>query len=337
MTWLWLSSGLLLGWSVGANVAANIFATAVTARMIRFATAVKLGAVFIVLGGVINGAPATDTISELGRIQTLPAAFAVAAASAAALTFMMALRLPASTAQTAVGALIGYRLFLQGSLDSSAEFLLRVIILTWIAVPLLAGLAAFVLYHLAARIFRRTPMPLFLMDQSLRLGLVAVGCYAAWAFGGNNMASVGSFYAGLDLFPPVAMGPWAMSQTRLLVLLGGLAMCLGIATHSRRLMLRVGRDLMRLDAVTALIAVLSEALVVDFLAHSWRLGTFILPAIPVSTSQALVGAIVGLGLARGIQTIQLAVLRKIVLGWIVAPILAAALVFVLLPLVAGLA
>jgi PiT family inorganic phosphate transporter len=124
-------------------------------------------------------------------------------------------------------------------------------------------------------------------------------------------------------------------QTRILALLGGLAIGLGIATYSHRVMLTVGRDLVKLDGITALIAILSEALVVDFLTHSWEFGSYHLPAIPVSISQALVGSVVGLGMARGLQTIQLKVLRNILVGWIAAPVAACALVYIIAPITMG--
>jgi PiT family inorganic phosphate transporter len=329
--WTWLSSGLWLGWAVGANVAANIFATAFASRMVSFATVVKLSVLFIVLGGVINGPAAMDTLSALGGLDSLPAAFIVALASALTITGMSALRLPVSAAQTAVGALIGHQLLLQGRIGAPAQLLLRMIAIAWICAPMLSALTAFVLYKTTAQLFRRVPMPLFLMDQWLRLGLLAAGCYGAWAFGGNNMANVVSFYVGLDLFPAVHVGPWVISQARMLALFGGIAISLGIVTFSRRMMLMVGRELVKLDGVTALIAVLSQALVVDFLAHSWAFGGYILPAIPISVSQALVGAIVGLGLARGLQTINLKILGNIVIGWVVTPIIAAGLVYLLQP------
>lgn len=53
-----LTSGLFLGWSLGANDAANVFGTAVGSRMIRFTTAAVICSVFVVLGAVIGAAPA---------------------------------------------------------------------------------------------------------------------------------------------------------------------------------------------------------------------------------------------------------------------------------------
>ncbi len=52
---LFLSSGLFLGWSLGANDAANVFGTAVGTRMVRFATAAAICSVFVILGAVVGG------------------------------------------------------------------------------------------------------------------------------------------------------------------------------------------------------------------------------------------------------------------------------------------
>jgi hypothetical protein len=51
---VFLSSGLFLGWSLGANDAANVFGTAVGSRMVRFPTAVVISAVFVLLGAVVR-------------------------------------------------------------------------------------------------------------------------------------------------------------------------------------------------------------------------------------------------------------------------------------------
>ncbi|HPQ41912.1 MAG TPA: inorganic phosphate transporter, partial [bacterium] len=44
-----------MGWSLGANDAANIFGTGVTSRLIRYRTAIILLSVFVLLGAVIEG------------------------------------------------------------------------------------------------------------------------------------------------------------------------------------------------------------------------------------------------------------------------------------------
>ena len=53
-----LSSGLFLGWSLGANDAANVFGTAVGTRMVSFRAAAIVCSIFIILGATISGAGA---------------------------------------------------------------------------------------------------------------------------------------------------------------------------------------------------------------------------------------------------------------------------------------
>ena len=66
MLLIFLSSGLFMGWSLGANDAANIFGTAVGTRMIRFRTAALICGLFVIIGAVFSGAGAAHTLGELG-------------------------------------------------------------------------------------------------------------------------------------------------------------------------------------------------------------------------------------------------------------------------------
>ena len=104
------------------------------------------------------------------------------------------------------------------------------------------------------------------------------------------------------------------SEARQLSLLGALGISIGVITYSHGVMITVGSDLVKLDSMTAFIAIASEALVLDLFGY---LG------IPVSSSQALVGAVLGVGLIRGGNTIKLKVLGRIVAGWIATPVIAA--------------
>ena len=47
---IFLTSGLFLGWALGANDAANVFGTAVGSRMVRFSTAAVICSIFVILG-----------------------------------------------------------------------------------------------------------------------------------------------------------------------------------------------------------------------------------------------------------------------------------------------
>ena len=77
----------------------------------------------------------------------------------------------------------------------------------------------------------------------------------------------------------------------------------------------VGKKLVKLDPFSAFIAVLSQAVVLDIYA---RIG------VPTSSSQAIIGAVLGIGFLKGMQTINLKTLGMIVAGWIITPCMAAA-------------
>jgi hypothetical protein len=91
---IFLSSGLFLGWSLGANDAANVFGTAVGSRMIRFTTAAIICSVFIILGAVFSGAGAAHGLGELGNLNALPGAFVAAFCAALTVYWMTVARLP---------------------------------------------------------------------------------------------------------------------------------------------------------------------------------------------------------------------------------------------------
>ena len=102
---VFLLGGLFLGWSLGANDAANVFGTAVGTRMIRFQTAAIVCGIFVILGAVISGAGTTETLGKLGSINALPGAFAACVAAGLAVYFMTKFGIPVSTTQAIVGAI----------------------------------------------------------------------------------------------------------------------------------------------------------------------------------------------------------------------------------------
>ena len=83
-------------------------------------------------------------------------------------------------------------------------------------------------------------------------------------------------------------------------------------------MLTVGSRLVQLGAFSALIVVLAHAITVH---------VYSLIGVPVSTSQAIVGGVLGIGLVKSIRTIQKRTLLKIMMGWIMTPLIAAGICY----------
>lgn len=333
MVLLFVSSGLFLGWALGANNAANLFGTAVRSRMLRFQTAAIVCGAFCVLGAVAGGAGPTETLARLGSVSTAAGAFMVALAAAVAVyTVLRRVALPVSTPQAIVGAIIGWNVF-AGSPTEVAT--VRRIVLSWVVSPLLAAAFAAALFVALAAFLRRARLHLLRVDAITRLSLIAVGAFASYSLGANNIANVmGVFVPALRIGAVRLPGIGEISGAQQLFFLGGLAIAVGLYTYSHRVIDRVTETVSDLSPLAALVVVLAESLVL-FLFSSQSLETFLVhhhmprfPLVPVSASQAFVGALLGIGLVKGTQTVRFRLLGEIAVGWIVAPVLAAVVAFV---------
>lgn len=125
------------------------------------------------------------------------------------------------------------------------------------------------------------------------------GIFLGWSLGANNVANVTAVFVGAG-----QISVWSAT------FIGGSSIALGILTFSRPVMETVGRKLVRLDPFSALIVVLAEAITVHF---------FSFVGVPVSTSQAVIGAVLGVGIVKGANTVSQRTLTNIFIGWFLTP------------------
>ncbi|MDT8401013.1 MAG: inorganic phosphate transporter [Bacteroidales bacterium] len=331
MIFFFLTSGLFLGWSLGANDAANLFGSAVGSRMISFKKAAIIASVFVIIGAVFQGEGAAETLGRLGAVNALGGSFTVALAAALTVYFMTRLSIPVSTTQAIVGAIIGWNLFTGSRTDINS---LTSIISTWVSGPVLGGLIAMLLYIITRKIKRRAKIHLIRYESIIRTCIIIVGAFAAYSLGANNIANVmGVFVPAVNL-ESVNLGFMTLEGPQQLFLLGGLAIAAGIITYSGRVMKTVGQNIFELSSDAALIVVLAHSLVL-FIFSSSSLSEFIsglglpaIPLVPVSSSQVIVGAILGIGILKGARNINIKVLAGIASGWITTPLIAGIISFI---------
>jgi phosphate/sulfate permease len=132
--------------------------------------------------------------------------------------------------------------------------------------------------------------------------------FVAFAHGANDVANaVGPLAAiitvlktGLvSLKAPVP--PWTL-------MLGGIGIVIGLATWGWRVMLTIGKKITELTPSRGFSAEFSAAITI-LLAS--KLG------LPISTTHTLVGAVLGVGMARGFTTLDMRVIRNIAISWII--------------------
>ncbi|MEN8120605.1 MAG: inorganic phosphate transporter [Bacteroidota bacterium] len=330
MIFFFLSSGLFLGWSLGANDAANVFGSAVGTKMVSFKKAAIIAGIFVIIGAVVQGAGGTHTLGSLGKVDALAGSFTVALSAAITVFYMTKFKLPVSTTQAIVGGIIGWNFYTGNSTNINS---LSKILMTWVAGPILGAIFAVILYQLFKFILKRRKPHLLKLDAFLRLALLVVGAFGSYSLGANNIANVMGVFVSAAPTTDLDLFFFTLSGIQQLFLLGGIAIAIGIFTYSKKIMERVGNNIVQLSSEAALVVVLSHSIVL-FIFSSQSLSDFVasfglppIPLVPVSSSQVIVGSIIGIGLLKGGRGIKFSVLGEISIGWVTTPILAGLMAF----------
>jgi PiT family inorganic phosphate transporter len=326
-------AGLYVGWNIGANDAANCIGTSIGAGIISFRTAVTIMAVFVILGGVLQGHHVMKTVGKgivISDAQTFEAhndepagaefhalfpddrlpdkAILVALLSAGFfVTLATFSSIPVSTSQAIVGGVAGVGLGLVGL---NAEYFRLGVILkifgAWVISPVLTMVLAFTLYWLLGRLLRHASSVAW--SQAMGIAVICSAAYVSYSLGANDVGNaIGPL---LSRFPD--KGPW-------LALLGGVAMAAGAVTFGSRVTDTVGKSITPLDYGGALSAQFAAAFGVHL---------FSMAGIPVSTSQAVVGGVIGVGLTKGMQAVSTRKISRIFVGWVATPTAAALFAFI---------
>ena len=307
-----LLAGAYVGWNIGANDAGNCVGTTVGAGLLSYRKAILLVAVFVVLGALLQGGNVMKTIGKGIVTSDLPSLAIITALISAGLFVTLAtfFRIPVSTSQSIVGGIAGVGLAAGAEMNLAK---IGMIAQVWVICPILTGIIAFLIYSLSRFLFGR------LSDNSIwqrapNVLLVISAAYVAFALGANDVGN--------------AMGPIANMgvQPGWLGLLGGIALAVGALTFGKRVTETVANGITQLDTVSAFSAQMAAALAVHF---------FSILGIPVSTSQSVVGAVIGVGLYHGIRTVKAKKIGGIVIGWVVTPTAAGLFSFGLYKLLAA--
>jgi len=301
-----LGAGPYLGWNIGAKDTANCIGTTIGCGLISYKRAVILVVIFSLLGAVLQGDHVMKTIGK-GIVKeelNATALFVAMICSGFFVTLATFYRIPTSTSQAVVGGVVGIGLAVGAEVNFAK---LVVIAESWIVCPVLVSGVAVVLNHLVTFILLKIHVSALLMLNTLGRLAILSACYVAYAMGANNAGNAVGPIANLGVIHP-----------KILLGIAGLAIVIGAATYGRRVADTVGKGITPLDVQGAFVAQFSSAIGMHF---------FSILGIPVSTSSAIIGAVVGVGLIKGTGAISRKTLLTILSGWVLTPTLAAATAF----------
>ena len=346
MIYLLLFAGLFMGWSLGTNDAANAFGTAVATRVIKYRTAVIIIAALVVVGAIIGGSGNIFKLSELaesnkviasvedvkdaianGTVESLKLKSALKAAiifgCAAITVFVMSyLKFPVSANQSIVGAVIGWGLFhadyndpevLSGNLAQFGKFAS-----TWLLNPLGAGIISFVIVFLAKKFLEKKLTSMHSYDKLVKIGYLIAGAFASYSIGVNSSASVTAFYFD-TAYSETGVAANLLTSPQLTAIIGGVAIAVGVITFSKRVMMTVGGSIAELTQIDGFLVIIAMATTILLMEK--------LMGIPVSTSQAVVGAVMGAGLVSGVKNVNFGVFKRIAIAWVSSPTAAGLLTY----------
>ena len=304
-----LGLSFFMAWNLGANDAATPTDCAVGSGVISIKKAVILFAFFSALGALAQGFMNIKTIGT-GIVPDIDVLGALTITLSACLwvTFCTWKGLEISNTYSVIGSIIGYGLIAYGPLESTIDMFVKLIV-SWIVSPICAMLLSLALYLLLKRGFRN-----LVNDQRfvkvLSFLLIASLCFSAYSFGANDVGNA----AGVYLTVAQKLGDIPdFTAMFILAAFGSVGIALGGLTWGYRVIETIAYKIIRLDIFSGFAAELANALVVYlFVTLPYIYLGF---GLPISTSIASVGAIIGVGLGKDRRAVNKSIIARLVLTW----------------------
>ncbi|AEC52674.1 sodium-dependent phosphate transporter [Pyrococcus sp. NA2] len=285
-----------ISWNIGANGSGSAMGTAVGSEILSFRQAVFIMGIFAILGSCLGGGKVMETVGKKVIPTMTPDMAVLIFLSAGVLVTIGTIKgLPTSVTQVLIGGMIGTGLALGVKINWS---ILTRIVLAWIMSPILSGIFAFLLYKFYSKVFRRIK-GIRRLEILYKWMAISGGSYIAFNFGSNEVANAVAPLVGAGVLSSFHAG-----------IFGALSLAIGSLTFSYPVMYTVGKKITALGPISAFSAQFGSAISVS-LANYFGL--------PVSSSQAIVGGVMGAGLAAG-EGFKTKTLKEIVISWAATPL-----------------
>lgn len=311
-------AGLYMAWNIGANDLANAMGTSVGSGALTIKQVIIIAGLFEFVGAVFFGKRVTSTIAKgivpVDAIKLIDPHLVVLGMLAAILaaSFWITLatfyNLPVSTSHSIVGAVLGFGLIAAYTgtiaLADIRWSVLGKIVGSWLLSPVLGAVCAYIIFLLIRYfILQQVDDPYNIEKKFVFLQTLA-GCYIAFAHGSNDVANaVGPLSAALSAF-----GLTNGEVPIWVLVVGGTGMIIGLTTWGYRVIETIGTKITELTPTRGFAAQFATASVVVL--HSYS-------SLPISTTHTLVGSVIGVGLAGGLAAVDLSVIGKIIMSWII--------------------
>ena len=300
----------------GFHDTANSIATSVATRALSPGWAILMATAFNFIGAFAGTAVATTIgkglVNEQTTTQAIIAAALIGAIAWNLITWQQGL--PSSSSHALIGGLLGATIVGAGFSSLNIGGIVGKVLIPMVTSPVLGFVIAFVFILALYWIFRRSQRKP--MARRFRRLQVFSAAYMAFAHGSNDaqktmgIITLALFSAGL--ISDVTVPPEV-------IVVSATALSAGTAVGGWRIMRTMGQRVAKLEPVHGFAAETTAASILVGTAHF---------GMPVSTTQVISSAIMGVGASQGARAVRWGVARRILIAWILtlpgAGVLAAA-------------
>jgi phosphate/sulfate permease len=296
---------LLIAFGIGSNDTSNALGICIGCGVIKIRRALLLFGCFVLIGVLVQGQKVMKTVGK-DLVEVNLSMIGISLSVAAILIIISNWKkLPISTHQVIIGSLVGSGVASGAAVNFTA---ILEIIVSWIISPLVAFFSALFLYKAMEKTISK--LSLFRIEKILRSLLLLSGILIAYNTGANELATI--------LGPVIHSG--LIEQMRA-SLIGSLFVFLGAVILSHRVIETIGKGITTLDPYSGFAAQFGAGMCVMFF-------TFL--GMPISTTYCIIGGISGVGMSKGMKTVKLDLIKKIMANWVVAPSLAFLISFLIM-------
>jgi len=288
----------------GFHDTANAIATSVATRALAPRYAILMATAFNFIGAFAGTAVANTIASGLVDdavvTQVVIAAALIGAIAWNLITWQRGL--PSSSSHALIGGLLGATIIAAGTGALKVNGIVNKVLIPMFTSPLLGFFIAFVFIVALYWIFRRSQRkPMARRFRRLQIGSAA---FMAFAHGSNDaQKTMGIITLALltaGVIPTFEVPVWV-------IIVSATALSLGTAVGGWRIMRTMGQRVAKLEPVHGFAAETTAASILLGTAHF---------GMPVSTTQVISGAIMGVGSSQGLRHVRWGVARRILVAWV---------------------
>jgi PiT family inorganic phosphate transporter len=288
----------------GFHDTANAIATSVATRALAPRYAILMATAFNFIGAFAGTAVAktiaSGLVDEASTTQVVIAAALIGAIIWNLITWQQGL--PSSSSHALIGGLLGATIVAAGTGALNINGIVNKVLIPMITSPLLGFAIAFALMVVLYWVFRRSKRkPMASRFRRLQIGSAA---FMAFAHGSNDaqktMGIITLALLSAGVIDDFTVPTWV-------IIVSASALSLGTAVGGWRIMHTMGQRVAKLEPVHGFAAETTAATIL--------LGTAEL-GMPVSTTQVISGAIMGVGSSQGLRHVRWGVARRILIAWV---------------------